>query len=206
MTPSITRQSQRTRQRRSEVEDRVVAATEQLLADGERFTNLGVQRIAEAAGIARSTFYVHFADKSELLMRLSDAATAGIFDSASDWFKNRHEKGVDGLADALLAMISEYRAHSPALRAIAEVSAYDDEILAHWQQSILGFAGGLVDALREDQAAGRVRKDIDIDAAVRFISLGTESLVAQQSMHGDESDDERTARGAAPVIWNAMYG
>jgi AcrR family transcriptional regulator len=37
---------------------------------GESYTELGVQRIASAAGIARSTFYLYFKDKTSPAIRL----------------------------------------------------------------------------------------------------------------------------------------
>lgn len=188
------------------MEARVVAATEQLLSDGERFTNLGVRRIADAAGIARSTFYVHFADKSELLMRLSDNATAGIFDVANDWCRNRHEQGVEGLEEALFTMITEFREHAPALRAVAEVAAYDDEIQAYWQRGLEGFSRELVDALESDKSAGLTAPDVDLEAAAWFISLGAERVVTQQANVGSPADDRRMAQGAARVMWRAIYG
>lgn len=40
---------------RASVEERILAATERLLAEGTSFTGLGMQRIAAEAGIARST-------------------------------------------------------------------------------------------------------------------------------------------------------
>ncbi|MEU6203817.1 helix-turn-helix domain-containing protein, partial [Micromonospora musae] len=61
--PSITRRRSGGSDRRLSVEAQILAATERLLAEGESFTELGVQRIAREAGVARSTFYMHFADK-----------------------------------------------------------------------------------------------------------------------------------------------
>ena len=52
----------------AEVELRILEATERLLRDGASFTHLSLREISQAAGIARSTFYVHFADKSDLLL------------------------------------------------------------------------------------------------------------------------------------------
>ncbi|WP_372792169.1 TetR/AcrR family transcriptional regulator, partial [Paraconexibacter sp.] len=55
-----------TRSRRAAVEQQVLGAVERLLTDGESFTALPVGRIADEAGMARTTFYGHFPDKSTL--------------------------------------------------------------------------------------------------------------------------------------------
>jgi AcrR family transcriptional regulator len=63
-----------------------------LLAEGESIAELGVQRIATEAGVARSSLYVHFPDKPALLVRLAEdlqqksyeLVSAGQRDSAAD--------------------------------------------------------------------------------------------------------------------------
>ena len=58
----------------------MLAATEKLLVEGVSFTELGVQRIATEAGIARSTFYLYFRGKTELLVRLAGSLKKQLFD------------------------------------------------------------------------------------------------------------------------------
>jgi len=70
--PSITRKPSAAEDRRRAVEGQVFEAVGRLLAEGESFTELSVQRILDAADVARSTFYAHFRDKSDLLQRFAD--------------------------------------------------------------------------------------------------------------------------------------
>jgi len=72
--PSVTRRSRGHRERREEIDERVLDTTADLLSDGEGFTQLSVERIAAAADVSRSTFYVHFSDKTDLLIRLAERA------------------------------------------------------------------------------------------------------------------------------------
>src|ERR1700682_3011785 len=56
--PSVTRKSQGTRgQRRDEARARLLGVVEELLDEGESFTELSVERLVQAAGMSRSTFY-----------------------------------------------------------------------------------------------------------------------------------------------------
>src|SRR5262245_25985386 len=68
--PSITR-NRNPEERRAALDERVLAVVERLLAEGLRYTEISVARILQEAGIARSTFYVHFRDKTDLLSRLA---------------------------------------------------------------------------------------------------------------------------------------
>src|SRR5437870_620924 len=53
--------------KRAAVQAEVLRATEELLAEGASWADLGVERIATTAGISRTAFYFYFADKRELL-------------------------------------------------------------------------------------------------------------------------------------------
>jgi AcrR family transcriptional regulator len=108
--------------RRASIEADVLLATERLLGQGIRFTELGVQRIAAEAGVARSTFYVHFRDKTDLLVRLTGPMLHDAFEIVGTW---EIDGGPDGLADTLLAVIRFYRERAAVLSAINEVAGYD---------------------------------------------------------------------------------
>src|SRR4051794_34010288 len=66
--PSVTRKSQSSRaERRDNIRRRLLAVLENLLDKGENFTEVSVERLVSEAGISRSTFYVYFEDKGDLL-------------------------------------------------------------------------------------------------------------------------------------------
>src|ERR1700737_1781509 len=97
---SVTRPPSGHRERRAATENRVFEATASLLRGGAGFTELAVESIARAAGIARSTFYVPFPDKSDLLIRLATRATDELFAASDDWWEHDHSGGTGPLADA----------------------------------------------------------------------------------------------------------
>src|ERR1700756_759930 len=66
--PSVTRRSPGTRApRRDEVRERLLAVVRDLLASGETYAEISVERLVAEAGLSRSTFYVYFEDKGDLL-------------------------------------------------------------------------------------------------------------------------------------------
>jgi AcrR family transcriptional regulator len=75
--------------KRAAVQAAVLRATEDLLAEGGNFADLGIERIATRAGISRTAFYFYFADKRELLMRLTEEVNALLFEQADIWFSRR---------------------------------------------------------------------------------------------------------------------
>ena len=142
---SLGRQSER----RAEVEAAVLEATEALLAEGAAYADLNIERIATRAGISRTAFYFYFRDKRELLVRLTGGVNAELMAAADTWWS-----GDGNVRDALHPIADIYRAHGRLLRAVVEVSTYDEEVAAYWRNLV----GRFVDATRErieaEQAAG----------------------------------------------------
>src|SRR3954447_3069079 len=127
--------------KRQAIEAAVLRATEELLRDGSSFADLNVERIATRAGIKRTAFYFYFRDKRELLMRLTAEVSEELYEVAESWF----EGDDDQLAAALRQIGELYREHAALLRAVVEVSTYDEEVATFWR----GLVGRFVDATQK---------------------------------------------------------
>ena len=201
--PSVTRRASRSPEHRSAVIAQVTTAVERLLADGHGFTTLGVQRIADEAGIARSTFYLYFPDKSALLVQVTESATAELFASAQDWL-------ADGFADlaalehTLLEVIGQLRAHAEVYAALVEVAGYDEEVAAFWRARVAGFSDVLRARIEEGQRAGTIAAALDPAITAEWIAWGTERLIAQHTAIHPASEDARLARGLATATWATL--
>jgi len=128
---SLGRQSEK----RAAIEASVLRATEELLEEGASFAELGIERIATRAGISRTAFYFYFRDKRELLVRLTEEVNAQLIEAASTWWS-----GESDLRTALRAIGALYREHGALLRAVVEVSTYDDEVARFWRALVGRFA------------------------------------------------------------------
>jgi len=118
--------------KRQAVEASVLRATEELLEEGHSYADLNVERIASRAGISRTAFYFYFRDKRELLMRLTADVSELLYAEAEQWFAG----GEDDPAPALRKIGALYREHAALLRAIVEVSTYDEEVATFWRALI----------------------------------------------------------------------
>lgn len=189
-------------ERRAAVEERVLAATEQLLADGVRYDDLGIARIAAAAGIARSTFYLYFTDKPELINRLGARLKQELFDLAADWTP---ADGMTGLAAVYERMISHYRPRTALLAAINQVAANDPAVRAAWQSTVDMFTHRLADALADEQRAGRTPADLDPLLTAQVLTWGGEQVIARQAASGDPARDAAVAREMAINRWFGAF-
>ncbi|MCK9248392.1 MAG: TetR/AcrR family transcriptional regulator [Solirubrobacteraceae bacterium] len=200
--PSVTRRPAGGRDRRDAIAGRVRDAVERLLVAGESFTALPVGRIADEAGIGRSTFYGHFPDKVALLIALTESATATLFDRAARWVDEDGTR--DELDAVVLHHVTEYRAHAPLLRAVVEVAGYEPDVDGFWQERIVEFAASIRRRIERDQAAGAAHRSIDAGPAAEWIAWGTERAVSMHVATRPPAEDAAFARGVAGATWAAM--
>jgi AcrR family transcriptional regulator len=203
---SVTRARPKHRTRRAEASASVLEATESLLRDGASFTELGTERIAAAAGIARSTFYVHFEDKSDLLIRLATKATDELFAASDEWWEHDHSGGTGPLATVLLKMIRIYRRHAGVLGAVAEVAAYDEAVAAFWRERLDGYAEYMRGELEDEQAAGRVATTVDARITGFILVWSVERNIAEHVRADGPRKDAAFADQLARSAWLTIFG
>jgi AcrR family transcriptional regulator len=184
----------------------VLEATEALLRGGARFTQLGVERISREAGISRSTFYVHFADKSALLIRLAERATAEIFAASDEWWEHDHSGGTGPLAEVMLKLIRLNRRHAEVVGAVAEVASYDDAVAAFWRERLHGYADYMRRRLEEEQRAGRVRAEVDCRSTASIIIWSVERSITEHVRASGPGADAAFARQLARSAWLTIFG
>ncbi len=140
--------------KRVQIQAAVLTATEELLAEGEAFADLNIEKIATRAGISRTAFYFYFRDKRELLMRLTEDLTDAFFAAADVWFSDEGENAIDEMRTGLDGIGALYDEHGTLLRAIVEVATYDEEIATFWRGLLQRFVEASARRIEAEQEAG----------------------------------------------------
>src|ERR1700719_2482763 len=81
-------------------EQRLLREAELLLAD-RPLSSIGIDEIAQAAGISRSSFYFYFASREALLSTLGERAQEEVFASADSWLNRSDEAPAAAIARTL---------------------------------------------------------------------------------------------------------
>jgi AcrR family transcriptional regulator len=182
----------------------VLDATQRLLASGASFTELGVQRIADEAGVARSSFYAHFPDKTQLLLTLVRRLSLGAYDAHASWVPEG-ERALAELSDGFVAVVARYRENARLLTAVLEVAGYDDDVRQLWDEQLATFRGRVRSWLESERDAGRCSDQLDPEIAARVIVDGGMRTIADQVVNGDPVDDERVAREMSMIWWYGTF-
>jgi AcrR family transcriptional regulator len=123
-------------QPKQSIEDRLLAAMERLLEQGQRFGELSVEQLAEAAGIARGTFYLHFRDKGELVARLMSQVTEEIIASTGTWMSDADAADTPELRQALVGMVATFKKHQAILAAVNDTAPHDRNVAALYRAMV----------------------------------------------------------------------
>ncbi len=201
---STGRREQPTTVKRAAVQAAVLHATEELLAEGVSFADLGIEKIATRAGISRTAFYFYFADKRELLMRLTEEVNALLFEQADIWFSSQDDPE-DELRAALANIALLYGEHGVLLRAIVEVSTYDEEVAVFWRSTLGRFGAATRARIEQEQAAGRAA--VTSARATAFaLTWMTERTLYQQLVQADPIAQDELIDALTEIWVRGVYG
>ena len=190
--------------KRAAVQASVLEATEALLSEGASYADLNIERIATRAGISRTAFYFYFRDKRELLMRLTEDVNEQLYAQADIWWSGEGDPALD-IREALTRIADLYRRHGVLLRAIVEVSTYDEEVATFWRGMVARFAEATERRIEREQDAGRAPA---MPAAATAFAL---TWMSERSFYQELVQDEPVAYDdlveALVRIWvSTVYG
>ncbi|KAB0622731.1 TetR/AcrR family transcriptional regulator [Castellaniella defragrans] len=118
----------RSRLPKAALDDRLLAAMERLLENGQGFSAITVEELAREAGISRATFYLHFRDRGELVAHLMRRLTEDVVGSAGDWFAARGQSGPQTVKQALRGIVTTFHKHHAIVSAVAAMAGQDETV------------------------------------------------------------------------------
>jgi len=204
--PSVTRRRSTGREaRRDDVRVRLLEVVERLLADGESFTEVSVERMVAEAGMARSTFYVYFTDKGDLLGAWFGEITAELRAAARGWWELRPPFGFDDVRAALAAIVAAYRPHTPLMAAVYDTAAYDPSVRALVTAMMGENTAGLRSHLRRGQSDGFVDPALSPRETAAWLTWMAERGLHQLVRDASDAEVERLVDAYARIVWNTVY-
>jgi AcrR family transcriptional regulator len=189
--------------KRTAIQGSVLAATEALLAEGASYSELNIERIATRAGISRTAFYFYFRDKRELLMRLTADVNELLYEQADIWFSGTGAPEPE-VRKALTNIAKLYAQHGVLLRAIVEVSAYDEQIAALWRAMLERFVNASRRRIEAEQAAGRTGSDHPQATAFALVWM-TERTLYQQFVQDEPVAPDDMVEAMVDIWLRSVY-
>ena len=190
-------------ERRARLAAYFTEAVEELMAGGESYSDLSVERLINAVDVSRSTFYAYFDDKSGLLRAMGEDVTRDLAESGAHWFELSHKATQDDLAAALRPLFETYRRHQWVLGAITDSAAYDGGMRELHAALVERAATGLQGHLESRQQKQGAMPDARRTTLwlVWMLERGLQQLVAP----ADEAEMERLLATLTDLVWRALY-
>jgi len=202
---STTRRSKAARaDRKIEIEERMRVAIAKLVADGERFTELSVERLVAEAGMARSTFYVYFEDKGALLRAIGVSTLHTFYEGARPWFENRGKVTHADVKGAVQGILEAFHDNEVVMAAVAETAVYDPEVGEMYRESVNDFITSVRKLIQRGQKDGSVR-DVSAAETAAALSWMIERTTLQLGPGATPKQIDAIATGLADVIWGTLY-
>jgi AcrR family transcriptional regulator len=190
--------------KRAAIQAAVLAATEELLAEGGSFADLNIEKIAKRAGISRTAFYFYFRDKRELLIRLTQDVTELLYVEADRWYSGEGDP-TEEMREAFKNIGALYHEHAALLRAIVEVSTYDEEVAGFWRELVGRFVDATRARIEAEQQAGNA-PGISAGAAAFALTWLVERTLYQQLVQGRPIPEEELDETLVRIWMRTIYG
>jgi AcrR family transcriptional regulator len=205
--PSVTRRSRTSRaERRDELRDRLLKAVEAVTADGESYTELSVERLVKEANVSRSTFYVYFEDKGDLLRTWFAAISDEVSEAAAAWWALDAAATRDDLREALAHVVITYRPHTALMAAVYDAASYDAQVRVEVEAMMSSNVAGLRKHIKAGQKAGYVTPDLLADETAAWLTWMAERGFHQLVRAASDEELERLIDAYTDVVWNTLYG
>lgn len=191
-------------ERRALILDELVVLIEGMLAGGEPFSDISVERLAGSAGMSRTRFYLYFEDKNEVLLAWFGRIRAGLAAEAGRWWGDGPPASREELAGRVAETLRAYRPHGALMTALEEVAAASPTVRAEVEAAMDADA----EALREHIALVRppgTEAGLDAGAVARWLTVMTWRGRSHLLRGCDDIEIVRVADGFAGLIWNVLY-
>jgi AcrR family transcriptional regulator len=204
--PSVTRKSHGNRaKRRDEVRARLLAVVEELLTKGESYAEISVERLVTEAKLSRSTFYVYFEDKGDLLRAWFDLVIEELDQAAGSWWKLGGDATRDDLRVALSEIVEAYRPHTTLMAALYDMSSYDPTVREQVTTMMSRNAAGLRSHMRRGQKEGWIDPNLLPAETAAWLTWMAERGQHQMVRTADDKEVGRLIDAYADIVWYTLY-
>jgi len=189
----------------AEFQRRLADAIERLIDDDTSYGELSVDQLANEAGVARSTFYKYFGDKSGLLSSLAVAVRDDFLQAADAWLTMTAGGARAEYEQSFRIIFEAYRTHRVVMRCIVEQSTQDAVIGAHFQQMMAAFVAAVEEHIRKGQQAGVIVESRSASHLAVWLTWMLEYGQMKLIAAADERAVKKYTGAVTDIVWKTLY-
>ena len=158
-----------------------------------------------ATSLSRSSFYVYFRDRYDLLLQVVQEIAREVMAMAERWFAG----GGDPVAEVRFAVegvVAVYAEHGPVMRAIADAAPSDPLVEQVYNDLIAGFVSATGQRIQDDIRAGASAVTAEPGDLAFALGWMTERYLVRSFGSTSERVDRDSAVATLVEIWTrALY-
>ncbi|MFE3002562.1 TetR/AcrR family transcriptional regulator [Nocardia sp. NPDC059246] len=186
-----------------ESEREILDAAKEFLSE-RPFREMTVDAVMSRTGLKRPAFYVHFRDRHDLVLRVTDELGQEVFGMVDRWLV-----GTDLLNDARAAfegLAEVYLEHGAVLSALSDAAGSDEKVDAAYSGLVQRFIDATAKRITDDQADGRISADLDVTETARALVWMDERYLTQALGRAPQADPKRVVDVLYNIWISALYG
>lgn len=185
--------------------DRLVRAVEDLLETGVGFGELGIGQIADAAETSRSTFYLHFRDKSQLLDEAFRAVMNDLIRVAGLTWQLPPDSDRAAVRTAMGEVVATFATHARLMVAVNDAAGADGQVGASLAELMELGRRNLAEHIRTGQRDGSVRTGMDpLNVAGLLVAMADRGL-SRLTPQADTEELGIIADSLTHIVWSSLY-
>lgn len=187
--------------RRAATQQDLLDATVRVLEAGTPLAGLSIDRIVKEAGVVRTTFYLHFKDKRDLIEQLADEQVAWIERIGSNATADP-ELTLETVRRTVDEIVAMWVANAAVLSAIIELAEYDATMQAKWgaaMRHVAHVATGVFAGHWEKTGLAPEHPDRTAEALTWMIERCCHQVVRDPAARQEISDS------MAEIIWRVLH-
>ncbi len=201
-TTNIAKEREKRRKKIS-VDRKLLLAMEDLLANGEEFSTTTIDRLSEAAGISRATFYLNYKDKADLVTHLFEQVRIEIIESAGQWFINAGHTTYSDIRKTIKGILSAYLQHHVVLAALHQTAQTNPQVATLAREMRESLSQASIKATKELTEAGRGNTHASPLVAT-LLTLAIDNVSTLQPDLLTEENFEATCDAWAHITWSTL--
>ena len=193
----------RQRERRDDTRRKILEAAQQFLRS-RPYRELSVETLMADTGLTRTSFYRHFDDLTQVVLRLLEDVGGELYGVADRWAASAAEDFEGAAREGLAGIVQFFVRHGPIVHAIAEAASTDEQIEHGYRGFVMAFEEMATQGLDEMVASGQI-DPCDTRQLARALNLMNERYLLDQLGRKPRGDPE-VALATLERIWLRSVG
>lgn len=203
--PSTTRSKQSDRDsRRAATRDKLLQALEQFHQAGMHYTEISVEKLSAAAGLTRTTFYVYFEDKVDLLLAWLEKLRLAVGSAPAGWTVRDRAPTRAELRQDVADALARYRPHVAVLAAARDTALFETRVDTAYRAFVRNSIDDLSDHIERGCRGGWIQPDLLANEVATWLASMVHRTLSATPPLDDDAYLERLD-DYADIFWNTLY-